>query len=458
MSISRSAFKHVVLVIPVFVVASWATAGGEDFEPDRAVIRLALGANIADIHQQFGTLTVDVVAGRSVFLLDLPDGVSEENFAAELAADPRVIWADVNYIARDPGPGTQSFYLARTFMDYQNQYPRTLTRLPEAHQIASGIGIRIAVLDNGIDASHPQFAGAILPGGYNFVHNSTDVSDSAAGIDSDQDGLFDEMLGHGTFVSGLIRMTAPGAGILPVKVLDSNGWTTTFRVAEGIDFAVSSGVHVINLSLGSPGDGTVWSEAISWAEQAGVIVVAASGNDGNEQPGWNPARVPDVVAVASTDSFDTRSPFSNYGVYIDLCAPGSDIVSTLPGGGYGFASGTSAATPMVAGVVALMQEARPGLNAAQYRQILIEATDSVVAQNPGFEGLLGNGRLNAQRAVLRLCPADFNHDRVVNTGDFFDFLAAFYEVSPRADFNSDGLITSQDFFDFLTEFVQGCPV
>ena len=246
--------------------------------------------------------------------------------------------------------------------------------------------------------------GSILPGGFSFVDNSSDVSDVASSIDSDLDGLFDEMVGHGTFVSGLVRFAAPGAGLLPIKVLDSNGWTTTFRVAQEIDFAVSSGAHVINLSLGSPGDDIVWNEAISWAEQAGVVVIAAVGNEGNETPGWNPARVPDVVAVASTDAGDTRSPFSNYGAYVDLRAPGSDIISTLPSGGYGRADGTSQATPIVAGVIALLKEVRPNFSPMQLRGALVSGSDSIAFQNPGFEGRLGTGRLNAVRAVRGFVP------------------------------------------------------
>ncbi len=433
---------------------STAMAGDDEFEEDRVVVRVIPSASIDDLSSAYAAPVVDGVPTRRLYLLDVPDGIEEETFAELLAKDPRVEFADRNFFSRDPGPGTQSFYLASSAPAHTNQYARARIRLPDAHQRATGAGVVVAVLDTGVDAAHPFLEGRVLAGGFNFVDNSTDTSDSLAFADTDGDGQFDEMTGHGTFVTGLVVLAAPGASVLPLKVLDSNGLGTSFRTARAVDYAITAGARVLNLSLGALGDNPVLDEAVRWAAEADVIVVAAAGNEGHDSPPWSPASVPYALAVAATDQDDVRAPFTNYGTHIDLCAPGMDIVSLLPGGQFGRADGTSYSCPLVAGVAALALERSPDATAVQVADLLRTTAASIDKQNPGFKGLLGTGRIDALAVVTAACRADINGDGGVNSQDFFDFLAALF--AGDADFNSDKVTNSQDFFDFLDAFFAGC--
>jgi subtilisin family serine protease len=213
---------------------------------------------------------------------------------------------------------------------------------------------------------------------------------------------------HGTFVAGIIAAnTNNGTGmagvcwtckIMPVKVLDHEGYGTSFGVSQGIDWAVTNGAKVINLSLGGGGTEALQT-SVNNAWNAGVIVVAATGNDNG--PVSYPAAYANALAVGSTQQGGARSSFSNYGPEIDLVAPGSSVLGTIcqcasNAGGYGTGSGTSFSTPYVAGAAGLLI-ASGVTNKNEIRtQLLSTATDLGTA---GFDNLYGNGRLNIGAAI-----------------------------------------------------------
>jgi subtilisin family serine protease len=431
-------------------------ADDDDFEPDRVAVRLKPGASIDAINADYGTEVVESVPARHLYLLDIPDGADEDEFADVMDDDDRLEWADLNFYARDPGPGTQSFFLLSTKPAYVGQYAASLIGLEGAHGAATGDGVTVAILDSGIDAGHPEFDGAIAGGGYNFINGNTDTSDVGDGLDSDADGLEDEMVGHGTFVAGLIRLAAPGAMILPVKVLDSDGQTTSFIVAEGIDHAIGQGAGVINLSLGSLGENIVMVEAAAWAEAAGVLIVAAAGNEGTESPAWYPAGVEGVLAGAATDAGDIRAVFSNYGQHIDLCAPGVEIVSTTPGGEFGRSDGTSYSAPLLAGVAALVMEVEAGFTPAQVIARMAETAINIDEINPGYEGKLGAGRVDAAAAVGGGCAPDLDGDGGLTLFDFLTFVNLFNAKDARADCDGNGAWDLFDFLCFVNGFNAGC--
>src|SRR5262249_34715453 len=147
------------------------------------------------------------------------------------------------YVRHNPLPNSP--------IQFDNQYFTTLLGMPSAQQSSRGAGVMVAVLDTGVDASHETLTGHVLTNGYNFVTNSTVTTDAGDQIDNDGDQLVDEMTGHGTYVAGLIALTAPDAKILPVVVLDSEGNGDAFGVAQGMFYALDAGADVLNMSLGS---------------------------------------------------------------------------------------------------------------------------------------------------------------------------------------------------------------
>jgi type VII secretion-associated serine protease mycosin len=220
----------------------------------------------------------------------------------------------------------------------------------------------VAVIDSGVDLTHPDLAANLLPG-KDFV---------------DGDNTPQDTYGHGTHVSGTIAAAlngigivgvAPSVKILPVRVLDGRGNGSMYDVAQGIIWAADAGAKVINLSLGGAVDDPNVHEAVDYAIQKGAVVVAASGNhdnpDGSDNVKMYPAAYPGVLAVAAVDSDQTHAWFSNYGSYVGVSAPGVHILSAYLNGDYAWLDGTSMASPHVAGLAALIRSAHPEYSVAQ---------------------------------------------------------------------------------------------
>ncbi len=268
----------------------------------------------------------------------------------------------------------------------------------------AGSGVKVAVIDTGIDYTHPDLAAAYA-GGYDFVND-------------DNDPLDDQ--GHGTHVAGTIAAqddepnalagsligTAPKVSIYAVKVLDNRGSGSSADVAAGIDWAAANGMQIASLSLGSSSPSTTIQIAGENAYAAGVLLVAASGNDGAEV-GY-PAAFPEFIAVGATDINDQIADFSNFGPELEISAPGVDITSTTPtykvGNGifapalnYDTWSGTSMATPHVSGVAALVFSADPSLTNVDVRSILQNSAEDLGA--PGKDDYYGYGLVDAEAAV-----------------------------------------------------------
>jgi subtilisin family serine protease len=288
-----------------------------------------------------------------------------------------------------------------------HQWGLDLMDADEAHAVSTGAGAVVAVVDTGIDQSHPDLQGRVLPG-HDFVD----------GDSTPQDGQ-----GHGTHVAGIVAAdanngvgvdsVAPGAQILPVRVLDDSGSGSSAAVAAGIDWAAAHGADVVNLSLsgklplGGLGGESDIDAAIERALARGIVVVVAAGNDtlplceNNSFQGK-------VLCVGAVDRRGNRSFYSSFGQGLGLVAPGGsglpgtdeDVLSTYTGSQYEYLAGTSQATPHVAGVAALLVSLGVRGQAAVQR-IVATATD---AGPPGPDAQFGAGIVNAAAAVTGVAP------------------------------------------------------
>lgn len=228
----------------------------------------------------------------------------------------------------------------------------------------TGKGIKISILDTGIDYIHPDLS-KNYKGGYNFVDNNTDANDYN---------------GHGTHVAGIIAAedndigvvgVAPDAHIYSVRVLDYAASGSASDIVAGLEWSLNNDMQIVNMSLGACEDSISVRKSIGILYDRGILLVAAAGNNGNIVGDGdnvdNPARYNSVIAVGATDINDNRATFSSTGPKIELAAPGKEIYSTLPKNKYGILSGTSMASPHVAGVAALIMSAYPEMTNIQVR-------------------------------------------------------------------------------------------
>jgi hypothetical protein len=353
--------------------------------------------------------------GERFLYLRLPSGVSAVECVTRLRRNPHVEYCELDHVgqALRTIPNDTLFWQQ---WHHTNTISTSVTRgrlfTPEAWDISQGsTNIQVAVLDSGIDWRLRELSGRVLAG-FNFVSNSADTMD---------------ITGHGTTVAGLLAANAnnheAGAGIdwncrlLPVKIIDDQNYIRESWVAQGVDYAVAQGAKVINFSGGADQDGGVTlGRAISNAIAQGVIFVCASGNSGAGILPF-PASYESAIAVGASTSQDTRAPSSNYGAQLDLLAPGLSVNTIHPSadypedGGFGFASGTSYAAPMVSGVCSLMAAVRPDLTQEQAMTLLGAGAQDQLGDAPGRSGGDGTdtpgwderhgwGRVNAYFSLL----------------------------------------------------------
>jgi len=349
------------------------------------------------------TTTLDAMPAAGLYLVgtDLLGTVDEaEAFIDDLEDDPDVSEVHVNFVGDTP-EGVRQMIIAAVggdFTDYEDQSLLERIERDAAHALSTGLGTTVAVLDTGIDPDHEAFVGRLAPG-YDFVDGDPDPREVMTGLDQDGDGLTDEGFGHGTMVAGIVSLVAPDATVVPVRVLDAEGRCDAFRVVQGIEFAIASGVDLINLSLGVPLELPAVAYAVERAKELGVLVVAAAGNESRSEPPYHPAASDEAMMVAAADSLDRRAAFSDYGSEVDVGAPGTGVRSAYPDGQWAIGDGCSFATPFVTGALALARARYPLETREELIQRVLEGVDPVVDAPPGGDAWIGSGRINL-RAVL----------------------------------------------------------
>ncbi|KZL92441.1 S8 family peptidase [Clostridium magnum] len=260
--------------------------------------------------------------------------------------------------------------------------------------------VKVAVIDTGVDYTHPALKGKIdTSNGYNFVNNTTDAMDDN---------------GHGTHLSGIITTNTTVSSsstttgllgivgnldvkIIPVKVLDSSGSGDSDIIAKGIKWAADKGADVINLSLGMKGTIPEIDYAIQYATDKGTLVVVAAGNDNVDCSNYSPASNSNVYTVSALSKNDRKASYSNYGTKVEVSAPGDNILSTVPNGKYAYMSGTSMAAPIVSAVAAMIKAENPNLTPSEIKQILDQSAKDL--GTTGRDIYYGFGKVNAYNAV-----------------------------------------------------------
>ncbi|MGB0916627.1 MAG: S8 family serine peptidase [Flavobacteriales bacterium] len=350
----------------------------------------------------------------SVFRIAFTSISAVDALLPALQALPFVEWAEKNPMA----------HLFHTPNDLQsNQWSLQKISAEHGWNVSTGsANVLVAVLDNAIAIDHEDLAANIYTNsaetggltlldddanGYSDDFNGYDVVDRdnnprpPAGSTGNGDGFV-----HGTHVAGLVgAVTNNGTGmasigyqckILPVKIASDADGQALSGSLDGIFYAIQSGADIINMSWGIGSDNVTLRMLVQQAASAGIVMIAAAGNDGNQNLHY-PAAYPETISVGATNSSDQIASFSNRGNTIDLMAPGQDIYSTMPEGNNTYAnlSGTSMATPITAGLASLVKAQFPSLNAEQVKQRLQQGCENIDAQNPGLSGQIGSGRINA---------------------------------------------------------------
>lgn len=333
-----------------------------NYVKDELLIKFKLGEHEkgASKLREIGASVLEKLSKIDISRLSLPKGMSVEKAVEHLTSFDFVEFAEPNYIHRIVGGGPND-------PKYKKQWGLEKIRALKGWGIHTGRSKTvIAIVDTGVDLSHPDLKNKLVPG-YNFIENDDKPAD-------------DE--GHGTHCAGIaaastnnkkgIAGVCPNCSIMPLRGLGADGKGTTTTVANAVIYAADHGADVISMSFGGTSYSTTLKNAVKYAARKGAVLVAAAGNDGVSDP-FYPAYLDQCIAVgAVTRSNDERATFSNFGDWVDAAAPGTQILSTASGGGYAYKQGTSMAAPFVAGLAGLMVSCS-GKSAKEVRKALLSS-------------------------------------------------------------------------------------
>jgi thermitase len=406
----RFALLLLALFVPVLLTsaiagsAAGAPPSADDRVPDEVLVSLKPGADVNNIARGQGA-RVQAQTDLGVWVLRVPPGAVDKVVDA-LSRNPNVDYAEPNGIAvafsdpNDPYDNTTCYNSSHS--GCVSQWAWGKIQAYQAWSVTAGsASVRVAVVDTGIDNSHPDLPAVALQ--RDFING---------------DGNAEDDNGHGTHVAGTIgALTNNGAGVagtnwnvsmMAVKVLNASGSGSYAAVANGIKWAADNGAQVINLSLGGSLNSKTLQRAVNYAWNKGVVLACAAGNNGNGGKSY-PAAYTNCIAVAATNQSDAKASFSNFGAnWVDLAAPGVSILSTMPNTSvilntqlgyyqnYDALSGTSMATPHVAGLAGLVWATGKCSTASCVRSRIENNADQIA----GTGQYWSRGRINAYKAVV----------------------------------------------------------
>lgn len=384
--------------------------GLDETEANKQIVELEEGQNISEIQKSLGDVKItQLKGGRYIISSNGSDGELAQRLSAmngirriqkprnidvirpitkiKVGNDYRIddLSQTNDIVANDPGVQSQ----------WAVSYTNTNHVWPLVEQKDT---VYVAVVDSGVDYTHPDLKNRVdLEKGYDFINDDSDPMDDN---------------GHGTHVSGIIAAEMNnGEGIvgvvgtldvsiIPIKVLDAEGQGQSDIVAKGIEYAVDQGANIINLSLGSPGEDVDIANAIRYAIEKGVFVVAAAGNDNQNSDSYTPSGLDNVYTVGAVNQLKTKARFSNYGNSVEVAAPGVKILSTVLENQYEAWDGTSMAAPVVSGIASIMLAQKPDISVAELAAILNESAEDILEDGKDLKS--GYGLPNAEVAWLLL--------------------------------------------------------
>jgi subtilisin family serine protease len=434
---------------------------GQEFQSNSFIIKAKSNKALEPILLDLNATIVDSIAGKDIFLVNYSSGLEIAQVVSNVKKIKDVVFSQPNYITSIPEAeqGSQSFPDEECpGLDYNTSPPMYFGHpgilsigADSANLISTGENVVVAVIDNGIAFNHPLFENALAGTGYDFYSNDTDPSEEPG-----------DALGHGTFVSGIIRRIALGCQLVPLRAFNGDGYGHVFAISEAIYWAIDNNVDVINMSFSMGISNPLIEEAVSDAEEAGIYLVAASGNNGLELTTY-PAGYNDVIGVSAIDESEVRADFSNYGSYINVCAPGVNIYSSLAGEyEWGTWSGTSFSAPMVSAVCAIIKS-KASVRGSNIDIIdIIQSTARTELQwgtiNP-YDNEYGYGCIDAFNAVLSVVKGDVDASGDLNILDIDYLTRHVYYGGPApvpvyqvGDMDNSGVL-DQDDIDELTKQV-----
>lgn len=383
-SLRKPVLATLVVALGAALVPAQAVAADEaQWVPGRLLVQPRAGLSEAEfdkIIKKQGGKQVGKIEGINVRVIQLPPQASEKAVEALLKNNKHLKFAERDMIVRPEGTANDTYYSSAWHL------PKI--GATTAWDVTTGDNVVIAVLDSGVDATHPDLAGRLIPG-WNFYDNNSNTAD---------------VFGHGTLVAGSasantnngvgVASVAGNALIMPLRISATDGSASFSNMAKALTWAADKGAHVANISYQSVSGSATVASAAQYMKNKGGVTVVAAGNTGVEQTF---APTDTMISVSATTSSDAVASWSSYGSYVDVAAPGSGIWTTKKGGGYGSANGTSFASPVTAAVIAMMRSVNPVLPPADLEKILIST--AVDLGTAGFDKKFGHGRINAAAAV-----------------------------------------------------------
>lgn len=357
--------------------------------PGQMVCYVSNPAIIDSINNEFGTEYVTYNVLLHDYLLTTDTLRNLDSLASVIAAYPGVAYCYPNRVLYAP----EAVQASQPFVDavgesiFPLQQAAQTLNLDSTHNYTTGGSATVGILDAGIDFGHEL-----------LLSNVSSGDDYVGGDNYSQEEPGGTAFGHGTFVAGIVRLTAPDAHIISYRVLDTAGIGNGFYIAEAIVEAVMDGCDAINLSFVMEGVHPTVEKALEFARSNNVVVVAAAGND-SAQVDRYPASGNFTISVAAVDSFGFKAGFSNYSSTVKLVAPGTGIYASYPGNQYARWDGTSFAAPFVTGQAALLFALNPNSDWEDIDNAICSLAVNIDSLNPAYEGLLGFGLIDPLATV-----------------------------------------------------------